>query len=201
MARGIGGAHRSKPARPPRSLISKTKVQPTGMPPTRATPARMPAGRVPASKMSARRVAAPAAVLRLCRCEKTHCGHPNQNYARRPHKEGNSFGHSLPHPQGIYFQFTPVRLPGSGNIEIHTDRKVGVGGDPSTSLAVKSVSRAFDAAHSFTMSRPVTSVSPVSGAVWNTSTSFRAECGFVSEHSLKLSRHRWSAAPWNMSVP
>src|SRR4029077_6004473 len=34
MARGIGGAHRSKP-RPPRSSISKTKAQPTGMRTTR----------------------------------------------------------------------------------------------------------------------------------------------------------------------
>jgi len=57
---------------PPTSSISETKVQPTGMPPTHAAPARMPAGRVSASKMSACGVTAPAAVLRLCRCEQTH---------------------------------------------------------------------------------------------------------------------------------
>jgi len=51
---------------------------------------------VAASKMSACGMAAPAAVLRLCRCQQTHYGGENQNYVRRPPKEGNSIGHGLP---------------------------------------------------------------------------------------------------------
>src|SRR5271169_5196913 len=89
----------------------------------------------------------------------------------------------------------------SATLRSTPDGKSALGGYTSTSLAVKSVSRAFEDPHNFTMRRPVTSVSFVSGAVWNTSTSFRDERGFTSEHSQKSSLQRWSAAPWNMSVP
>ena len=112
MARGIGGAHRSKP-RPPRSSISKTKAQPTGMRTTCSAPTRMAAGRVSASNMSARGVATPTAVLRLSRCEQTHCGQQNLNYARRPRKEGNSFGHGLPHPRESTFSLLQFACPSS----------------------------------------------------------------------------------------
>src|SRR5713226_3253274 len=99
MARSV---HRPTSARPPTSSISETKVQPTGMQPTRAAPARMPAGRVSASKMSACGVTAPAAVLRLCRCEQTHQGDQSQNDARRLNEEGNLFGHGLPIPGNLF---------------------------------------------------------------------------------------------------
>ena len=69
------------------------------------------------------------------------------------------------------------------------------------SLAVKSVSGESEAAHSFTISRPVTSTSFVKGGVWNTRMSLRAERGLESWHSQNLVLHRWSVAPWNISVP
>src|ERR1035437_150702 len=76
-----------------------------------------------------------------------------------------------------------------------------LGGYTSISFAVKSVSGALEAAHSLTISLPVTSRPAVNGGVWKTSTSLRAESGLASEHSQKPVRQRWSAAPWNISVP
>ena len=78
--------------------------------------------------------------------------------------------------------------------------KSAFGGYTSTNLAVKSVSSAFEDAQSFTMRRPVTPMSFVSGGVWNTGTSFRAARGFVSEHSQKSSRHRWHPPYQDLSL-
>jgi hypothetical protein len=111
MARGIRSADRSKSC-PPRRSISKAKVQPAELPPTRAAPARVPAGRMSASKMSACGVATPTAVLRLYRYEQTHYGQKNENYARRPHKEGNSIGHALPIPRKFILSLLLFACPG-----------------------------------------------------------------------------------------
>ena len=69
------------------------------------------------------------------------------------------------------------------------------------SLAVKSVSGALEAAHSLTIEPAGDLESAASGGVWKTRTSLRAESGLVSVHSQKSVRQRWSAAPWNISVP
>ena len=83
------------------------------MPSTRAAPTRVLAGRVSASKLSAYGMTAHAAVLRLCRYDKTHYGQENQNYARRPHKEGNSIGHGLPIPRESISSLLLFACPGT----------------------------------------------------------------------------------------
>ena len=60
--------------------------------------------------------------------------------------------------------------------------KSRLGGYTSINFAVKSVSTAFELAHSFTTSLPVTSTSRSRGGVWNTTTSCLAERGNVSLH-------------------
>ncbi len=91
----------------PGRVLSEPKVQPAEVP-ARVAPAGVPAGRVPATKVAASGVAAPASVLRLREGKETDHAQQDRKDAPRPQKEGNSSGHGLP-PQGMWFQFTPVR--------------------------------------------------------------------------------------------
>ena len=83
----------------PGRVLSEPEVQPAEVP-ARVALTGVPAGRVPATtKMTASGVAASASVLRVCGGEETDHGQQDRKDALRPHKEGRSSGHGLPHPR------------------------------------------------------------------------------------------------------